>query len=412
MSDGDLNKLTRIGILGGGQLGRMLYEAALSLGIQDVVVYEKEASKMKGPAASAGAKVLSGDLFTFLRDRDVYLLENEFVDCDEIESTLKEIEEKTQHRVRGVLMESIRIAQNKWHQKNLWKKLGLPTAQYREIKTVQDVERCHFDWGGLVLKMSKMGYDGKGNFLLPPRLSQSAFKEQLKLANAFLENAQRKNILVFAEQWVPFEFECALVASRGEDATWGSYPLIQTEQKNGVCLFAFGPCQSATRVTSATLFEEAKKISKMIGQELKLVGTYAVEFFVTSQGLLINEIAPRVHNSGHFTLKASPINQFQNHIRAALNVSMDPPSFAAAPVFAMVNLLGPEKISSPILRPTCFKALPQNFQWYWYDKARTEPGRKLGHIVAVSESGQNGEDRCRILRKELAELEQTWKKTL
>lgn len=421
VSNSNTNKA--IGILGGGQLGRMLYEACLKLGYKKVQIYDPAPQALRSPAAQIGAKITQGDLKKFLKTCDVLLLENEFISCDELEQAFQENELQGILPPRHVPLASIRIAQNKLKQKDFFKSQALPTAEYEKICEIkkstpflfqeiyEKILKLYHRWGGLVIKKATYGYDGKGNFSLKPSLSENelaSLREPLEQFFGVGAHDSQPQVAWYAEKWIPFQFECALVATRGSDGSWGSYPLIQTVQKNGVCLLAYGPAQQQEK-----FYPIAQKISQQVGEQLSLIGTYAIEFFVNQEGqLLINEMAPRVHNSGHFSLNASQYSQFQNHVRALLGETIQEQDFITTPVFAMINLLGPENKSEWAVRPICFKEVPAKFHFYWYDKARIEPGRKLGHIVVSSDHVLNSYQEVQIYLDELLRLEREWVKSL
>jgi phosphoribosylaminoimidazole carboxylase (NCAIR synthetase) len=259
----------------------------------------------------------------------------------------------------------------------------------------------HGTWKGLVLKKARMGYDGKGNLALPPFSSQTSAANltpslDLKKIKAFCESAFSTGSRVYAEKFVPFAKEVALVSVRSFAGDYGHFPLVETVQHNGVCFLAF------KALHSEVLQARAREIAQALGENLKLLGTYAVEFFVTAQGdLIVNEMAPRVHNSGHFTQKAARSSQFEMHLKSYYQSKFEADDFHCAPAFAMVNLLGPSGFSGPVQKPT-------QSGIYWYDKESTTPGRKLGHIIAQSSQ----ESELPKLLESLQQSERHWRESL
>lgn len=386
----------RFGILGGGQLGRMLWEASCQL-VMDLRPSPVYNDKAVCPASHAGATVVVGNvgeaekLRNFLAAVDSFSIESEFLDVDAIENAWG-----TGRKFPAPSFAGLRVAQDKLEQKKFFTLNGLPTSQFVEItaadlETPQRLTLLHREWQGLVLKKARMGYDGKGNMALPPG-------EVLNLAaiRSFCESAFRTDSRVYAEQFVPFVKEVALVSCQSFAGDFGHYPLIETQQKKGVCFLAF------TALGEEVNQKRAAEIARVIAGRLKMLGTFAVEFFVTSSGeLLVNEMAPRVHNSGHFTQRAARSSQFQMHLKSYWQEKFDREDFDCAKAFAMVNLLGPEGLSGTVSRPT-------NSRIYWYDKEMTSPGRKLGHIIG---SGMSAGELPQIIDS-LKAAEKQWQESL
>jgi phosphoribosylaminoimidazole carboxylase PurK protein len=388
----------KIGILGGGQLGRMLWEASGSLGLPPSPVYHHEAHC---PAEKSRARIIQGNitdiarLGSFFKSVDSYAVENEFLD-------IKSIEEawgisRTQP---APSLEGLRIAQDKLEQKKFFKENGLPTSEYLEIvpadiESPEMLEGLHKKWQGLVIKKARMGYDGKGNFAVAP---SEALSDLLKFVSIrdFCESAFAAGSRVYAERFVPFTKEVALVSCQSFAGDFGHYPLIETVQKKGVCFLAMKALREEKNESHAL------EIARIIALKLKLLGTFAVEFFVTQSGdLLVNEMAPRVHNSGHFSQKAAKSSQFEMHLKSYWQKQFNPQDFEAAKAFAMINFLGPEGLTRRVERP-------KNPQIYWYDKEMTSPGRKLGHMIA-----QSGDEKALPeLLEALKKAESQWQESL
>ncbi|MBC7371342.1 MAG: ATP-grasp domain-containing protein, partial [Bdellovibrionaceae bacterium] len=271
----------------------------------------------------------------------------------------------------------------------------LPTSEYIEITAdwlkVENVKNLQSKWQGFVLKKARMGYDGKGNLAVPP--FQPLDFEKIDI---FCRSAFSKKSRVYAEKFIDFSKEVALVSCQTFAGDLGFYPLIETVQKNGVCYLAY------TALNEQSNERRAQSMAAVIAKKLNLVGTFAVEFFVTEDGdLLVNEMAPRVHNSGHFSQTAAKYSQFQLHLKSYWQKQWQPGDFDTQKVFAMVNLLGPEEVRGIVHRP-------KSFQSYWYDKELTTPGRKLGHMIVSSDSTRE----LPGLIESLIETEHDWQESL
>lgn len=386
----------RIGVLGGGQLGRMLWEASCQL-VMDLRPSSVYHSESQCPASYAGATVTVGEisesekLQNFLQRVDGFAIESEFLDVDAIERAWGR-----ERKAPAPSFAGLRIAQDKLEQKKFFRQNGLPTSEFQEItradlETPEVLTLLHRKWQGFVLKKARMGYDGKGNFAIP-----SGEALDLMKIRAFCDSAFTANSRVYAEAFVPFTKEVALVSCQSFAGDFGHYPLIETQQKNGVCFLAFKALNEKANEIKAV------EIARVVAKRLQILGTFAVEFFVTHDNdLLVNEMAPRVHNSGHFTQRAARSSQFQMHLKSYWQKTFDAEDFDCAGAFAMVNLLGPKDLQGPVSRP-------KSSRIYWYDKEKTSPGRKLGHIIA---SGASSSELPQLIEN-LKAMEQQWQESL
>ena len=374
----DITAQKRWGIIGDGQLARMLAMEAYPLGIRSVILTGDASS----PAGQVSPLIVRGhvesrdDLHALLSQVDGAIIESEFVNCDALEAT--GLASKV---IPSVSV--IRTLQNKLTQKKLLNTIGIPTSKLigREItddhewlKTLADVPA--------VLKFATFGYDGKGVHVF-----HQATADCIEKAEDFLLLAKKRRIEVYAEEFVDYEKELAMIAVRRRDGDIKTWPLVISEQKSGLCDRVTGP---AVHLGIEERFQvEAKIICEKIGANLGIVGVFAVEFFLTrDQKLLVNEIAPRVHNSGHFSQNAGCVSQFENHWRAVLDMSLG--STETMAFFAMQNILGPAEITSK----DCASAPTPSDRTtvHWYGKRGISPGRKLGHINgACHDVHQKGE---------------------
>lgn len=379
----DITGQKRWGIIGDGQLARMLALEAYALGIRPVVLTGDSSS----PAGQVTPLLVRGhvdsreDLHALLSQVEGAVIESEFVDCDALEAT--GLADKVLPKISA-----IRTLQNKLEQKRLLQSIGVKSSRFYELKNTNalaEVTAITENFSRpLVLKFSTFGYDGKGVLVLRGKGIHDA-----EATTDFLTMATKRRIQVYAEDFVPFERELAMIAVRSKDGSSKTWPLVISEQKSGICERVTGPATALG--IDKKLEAEAEIACEKIGAHLGMVGVYAVEFFLTKDGeLLVNEIAPRVHNSGHFTQNAGCVSQFENHWRAVLGLSLGRTD--TTPFFVMQNLLGPSEITSK----ECAKA-PHGSELlhvHWYGKRGISPGRKLGHLNAVS---HNLEDRGDIL---------------
>jgi 5-(carboxyamino)imidazole ribonucleotide synthase len=359
-----------VGILGGGQLAQMLASAAIRLGLK-VAVHSESADC---PAASTGARIDTGPLRGFFARVRVVVFENEFVDC----RMLARESEGTGARFEPGLP-VIEELQDKLRQKRLLERLGIPTSPFAEIDGARPDESvaeafARFRSDGAVFKWSRMGYDGKGVLLARDGA------EGLAEARAFCREALARGIPVYAERKVRFARELAIVAARAADGGFAAYPLVVSEQERGICRRVTGP---ATALGASPRQEGlARDFARRVAEGTGLTGCLALELFEgRNEELLVNEIAPRVHNSGHYTMDAARTSQFENHWRAVLGLGLG--STECSPAFAMLNLLGPEGVA----REASEELLPRAsapLVLHWYDKREIRPRRKLGHLNAVA----------------------------
>ncbi len=355
----------RLGILGGGQLARMTGLAALSLGC-DVRYFERTAVC---PAAWLTPQLVVGDwadhaaLAAFAAEVDVITIENEFIDA----ASLLWLEERG-HRVFPTAA-SLALIQDKLIQKQTLVSAGLPVAGFRRVDTIADVHAAARELGWpLVLKTRRDGYDGKGNFTLagPDRVAEG----WSKLGGRGL----------FVEAFWPIARELAVIVTSGRDGTLVSYPVVETVQKNHICHSVEAPA-----AIPAALAARATKLARSAIAGVGGIGSFGVELFLSESGeIAINELAPRVHNSGHYTLEACACSQFENHVRAVLGWPLGSPRMTA-PAAVMLNLLGDSAAPGQPLGLSQALRIP-DARVHLYGKALSGPGRKMGHVTAVGET--------------------------
>ena len=351
-------KFKRVGVVGGGQLAAMMGDAASALGIE-LVVQTPDATD---PAVSVAAGTILAAIDDVLataqlaNECDVITFENEFVDLD----GLRSLEQQ------GVLFQpslsSLDPLLDKYAQRCYLQGLGLPTPRFWAWDYSQDL---HLDFP-FVVKVRRHGYDGQGTFIVKDRESFESIRADLR----------GQSLLV--EEFVPFDRELAVIAARSTTGEIAIYPIVETQQQNQVCRLVIAPAQISLDVKS-----EAEAIVRTLLNSLEAVGVFGIELFLTSDNkLLVNEIAPRTHNSGHFTIDACETSQFEQHLRAVCQLPLGNCDLKCAGA-VMVNLLGYESAESDYLEKRKKLAQIDGAFVHWYGKKVSRPGRKLGHVTVL-----------------------------
>jgi 5-(carboxyamino)imidazole ribonucleotide synthase len=343
-----------IGILGGGQLGRMLALAAARLGLKaHIFSDEPDASAFQVCAQRTLARYDDGKaLDAFAASCDVVTFEFENVPAAAVEILAR----------RKPIFPSARalaIAQDRLVEKTFVRDLGLKTAPFAEIASKDDIESAVRQIGTpAILKTRRLGYDGKGQArIADPASARSALR-------AF------KNAPAILEGFVDFSFEASVIAARGCDGSLAVYDPPENVHRDHILRRSSVP----SRLSEAQC-AEAKAIAARIAKALDYVGVLAVELFVGRDGvLLVNEIAPRVHNSGHWTLEACAVSQFEQHIRAVAGWPLGDAGRHSDAV--MENLIGEEAADWQALAA-------KGGALHLYGKSEIRPGRKMGHVTRI-----------------------------
>ena len=363
-----MNKNIRIGILGGGQLAEMTLTAGKELGadIKCLVNHKDDPSFIY----HAEQCFLPEKLVTFAKSIDVLSFESEFFNVSQLESILN-----SNAKIRCFPKpESIQILKNKLEQKKLFEQLSIPQADFLKLipqyfKTRSSFEKLFTKFlSGYVLKFAHGGYDGKGNLVV-----RDNNEDSLQKALEFSQKAFREGVDVYAEALIPFDQELAITCFYESKTEQLKYlPLVITKQHENICKEVWGPAQDFN--ISSSHEDHAKKIAQKIQNLHPDLRVFAIEFFLTSDHkLLVNEIAPRVHNSGHFSQLFENQSQFHNWILSLSESSLDIPKNNKC--FVMRNLIGlsnTDKLpGTNTLEP--FPSLK------WYGKQSINTGRKMGH---------------------------------
>lgn len=365
-----------LGLIGGGQLAKMTAQAAAQFGVAVAILERKEHS----PASGLAHHTLIGDwdnpadLLRLAALCDVLTLENEFVDAEALAAV-----ERHGHRLYPG-SGTVKIVQDKLWQKQAVADEGIPLPRFIDTPTPADVLKAGADFGWpLVLKKRRNGYDGKGNYTL-----RSA--GDLDLAWKTLEGDRNA---LFAEAWFPFERELAVMITRSIDGKTAVYPVVETVQRDHICHVVNAPA-TIPRAIAERAAETAGRAVAAVGG----VGTFGVEMFLSADGTIaVNELAPRVHNSGHYTIEACECSQFENHVRAVLGWPLGSTAMHA-PAAVMINLLG----AGP--GPGFPDGLPnalavQGAAVHLYGKTTSARGRKMGHVTALGDTLDSAMARAR-----------------
>ena len=357
----------RVGVIGGGQLARMMIAPAIDLGIELKVFSETHDAPAAAATTVVGDYTQLASILEFAATVDVITFDHEHVPL----SVLRALEDE------GVSVQppsrALEFAQNKLLMRKRLADLGLSMPVWAEIKTENELQEFLDANGGVcILKTPIGGYDGKGVRVVR-NVGDAAdwlTAEGLTAAGGSL----------LAEEKVNFVREVAQLSARRPSGEFAAWPLTQTTQANGVCAEVICPAPN----TSAELIAKAQQIAETIAQELGVTGVLAVEMFETPNGrLLINELAMRPHNSGHFSIEGSETSQFEQHLRAVLDLPLGS-TRARAAASVMVNVLGVDSATDLLANLDVALAAHPEAHVHTYGKA-PRAGRKIGHVTVVSE---------------------------
>lgn len=353
----------RIGVIGGGQLAWMMGPAAKKLGLELIV----QTPQPTDPAVAIAADTVLAPVddalgtATLARRCDLITFENEFIDLPALQALAQE----------GVTfypsLDVLAPVLDKGHQRQFFADHGLPNPPFVSLEA-QDLEALAgaaqaLGWP-LVLKTRRLGYDGYGTFIVP----------DLATLKTTWESIGHQPIIL--EAFIPFSKELAVMVARSQDGDIAVYPTVETQQIDQVCRRVIAPT-----AVDAAVDAQVKQIARTLVSQLQVVGIIGIEFFLTAdQRVLINEIAPRTHNSGHYTLDACTTSQFEQQLRAVSGHPLGPVSLTCDRA-VMVNLLGFETATHDYPDQRSRLAQIPHAHLYWYGKTQSRPGRKLGHVT-------------------------------
>ena len=345
-----------IGIVGGGQLGRMSALAAARLGYRCHILTQSA----DDPAVQVSHSVTIGEyedsatLRKFAAAVDVISFEFENVSAEGLDllASLKPVRPSP---------EILRISQNRIAEKTFLNAAGVPTAPWRAVRSLEELHEAAATLGlPAILKTARLGYDGKGQRLL---------RDPAEFAAAFAELSPKPLVL---EGFVDFACEISVIVARGGDGGMAAFDTVENRHRDHILDLTLAPARVQDPVA-----QSAQALARRVAEALDLIGLLAVEMFVAADGrVLVNEIAPRPHNSGHWTIDACPASQFELHIRAVAGLPL--PSAKRHSDAVMKNLVGPEELA---LWPEIL-ATPGLIPHH-YGKAEARPGRKMGHVTRL-----------------------------
>lgn len=375
-----------VGVVGAGQLARMMAEAALPLQIEIVVL----AASPDDGAAKVVPDVIVGSPDDPVKVRelaercDVLTFDHELVDPQ----TLAELEADGFTVYPSAATMS--LAQNKRRQRSELAAMELPVPAFQDVNEVEDVLSFARDhaWP-VVVKASRGGYDGRGVWVVDDE--DAARKVVVEAHDAGLD--------LLVEQHLPLDLELAVLIARrpnGEVAVWEP---VETVQRDGVCNELFVPVAAESRLTA-----EAVGYARRIAEEIDAVGVLAIEFFISRGEVLINELAPRPHNSGHWTIEGAETSQFEQHLRAVLDLPLGETTLRTD-VIATENILGPADGSDPADRLTAALGV-RGAHIHLYGK-ESRAGRKLGHVTVLGVEREDAKNRVSLAVRHLTEAGET-----
>ncbi|MBW4421063.1 MAG: 5-(carboxyamino)imidazole ribonucleotide synthase [Myxacorys californica WJT36-NPBG1] len=346
----------RVGVIGGGQLAWMMADAAKKLGIELVV----QTPSQDDPAVAIAHETIFAPVddatatAQLAAQTDVVTFENEFVNLEALGH------QDIDFRPR---LETLKPLLDKYNQRCFLRECNLPTPQFWRL---EDYSSPQFP---IVLKTRRHGYDGQGTFIVRNQTDWEAILQTLK------------SCPLLVEEFIPFERELAAIAARSQTGEIVVYPIVETHQKHQVCHWVIAPADIPQSVAA-----DVEAIARTILSRLEAVGIFGIEFFLTAdQQVLVNEIAPRTHNSGHFTLDACVTSQFEQQLRAVSDLALGNPALKSGGA-VMVNLLGYETAQNDYSeKRQRLAAIPKSVV-HWYGKSQSRPGRKLGHVTVLLEA--------------------------
>ena len=345
----------KIGIFGGGQLGRMMALAAYPFNLS-FSFYESAENCPSAPLGEVFSdKVLgASSLDEFLASADVFTYEFENIPVAWVEYIAK-------HKPVYPSVKSLAVSQNRLNEKQLFAKLGIPAAAYHQVCSQADLQQAVDTLGlPLVVKTTMGGYDGKGQFVI---------RQAEQVAQAWSE--LQAGAPLIAEAFIQFNRELSIIAVRAQDGETRCYPLAWNTHHQGILSHSVVPAPQVDAATQA----QAEQYITAILHELNHVGVLTLEMFQTDQGLYANETAPRVHNSGHWSIEGAICSQFENHMRAVAGLPLG--STQELRPSAMINIIGQHPKTADIL------AIPEA-HLHLYGKSE-RVGRKLGHITVTAD---------------------------
>ncbi|KIY52142.1 phosphoribosylaminoimidazole carboxylase [Fistulina hepatica ATCC 64428] len=384
-----------VGVLGGGQLGRMLGEAASRLNIRLVVLDEGDSPAKQILAHDAhidGSFQDASKIAELASKVDAMTIEIEHVNVNALDAVPPSVPVHPSPR-------TIRIIQDKFLQKRHFREAGCPLGEFIAVdSTVSAIKEAARVLGlPLMLKARTLAYDGRGNYVL-----RSADDTAIQTAISALGGCP-----LYAEKWVPFVSEIAVMVVRSRDGEVCAYPAVETVHKKNICHLVFAPLRNfAFNATSTSeIAVKAQKVAADAVSHLWGAGVFGVELFLLPDGdVLINEVAPRPHNSGHYTIEACYTSQYENHLRAVLGLPLGTTELKVGAA-AMVNLLGFNDSMKPIEHLVGMSLSVPGATTHLYGKSTCRKGRKMGHITVVGPHDAAVRERVSVILRAMEKIE-------
>ncbi|HZV97537.1 MAG TPA: 5-(carboxyamino)imidazole ribonucleotide synthase [Methylophilaceae bacterium] len=365
-----------LGMLGGGQLGRFFVIAAHELGYK-VTVLDPDKNSPAGKIA---------DVHLCAAYDDQAALQELARTCEAITTEFENVPAATldylaQTRTVRPSASAVAIAQNRVSEKNFFRDAGLPVGEYAVINSAADIPADDSLLYPAILKVAQFGYDGKG---------QARVTSQQEAQAAF---ASFKNETCVLEQMLELDYEVSVVLARDAQGKVAAFPLAENSHLNGILDVSIAPAQRASEVIKA----KAQALASEVAEKLDYVGVLGVEFFVSHGKLIVNEMAPRPHNSGHYTIDACITNQFEQQVRALTGLPLGDARLHSNAV--MVNILGDIWENG---EPAWHKAgAHPSLKLHLYGKHEARPGRKMGHFTVLGQDKETVLNQALIARSEL-----------
>lgn len=360
------NKKFTLGILGGGQLAKMTILEAYKMGLDVAIIENGELS----PAGNltkyefASKIEINNTLDKFIEKSDKITLENEFIDPSILEYIEKSVPVFPSSH-------TLKLIQDKFTQKTTFRNAGIDVANFEKIENLEDLKSFGDNYSyPFVMKTRKFGYDGYGNYTV------RNFEDGVIGFNKFKE----KNADIYAEAFVSFTKELAIMVARNENGAIETYPVVETVQENHICKEVYAPANVDNSVA-----EKARELAVKCVEVINGVGVFGIELFVDAKNnVLVNEIAPRPHNSGHYTIEACHTSQFENCIRTVLNLPIGSSELRVGSS-CMINILG--KVNGDGVPKSVIEMLQYDkAKFHLYGKESSRVGRKMGHITVTGEN--------------------------
>ncbi|QEK51628.1 5-(carboxyamino)imidazole ribonucleotide synthase [Pedobacter aquae] len=368
---------TRLGILGGGQLGRMLIQEAINFNLSISILDPDANAPCKNICDYFEVGSISDyeTVYNFGKNLDLLTIEIEKVNIEALEDLEKEgVTVFPQPRI-------IRLIQDKGLQKQFFKENDIPTSEFQLIANKEQLltDKIPFPY---IQKLRKDGYDGKGVVKIVDESDLNKAFEQASIV----------------EKWIDFEKEIAVIIARNENGQTKTFPLVEMDFNKEANLVEFLISPSTYNFE---IQQKADKIARDIADCLNIVGLLAVEMFVTKNGeILVNELAPRPHNSGHHTIEGNVTSQFQQHLRAILNLPLG--STASIANAVMINLLGEAGYEGPAEYEGLKEVLQKEGVYvHLYGKVFTKPFRKMGHVTIVDQDRNAAIEKAQFVKEKL-----------